>query len=196
MFRIRQSRLIQLMKLRYATQETVQHVWVSLELIVERQGSIMLPRIPSYSILSQINPFHITTPETSKIRWNILLSMPRSLKLCFPLTLSPRNIHSYWMIMHAPFVVPWPTALRGNGVCLHTRANCLTLGVASRKHGLMSFGLLHYTVTEQCTTTIQLHGAGPLPPGAARELRLDVCRGCWVWGRGCSISCCHCVCLL
>ena len=61
---------------------------------------------------------------------------------------------------------------------------CLTLGVAALKQEAISRELLHYTVTEQCITTTQLNSAGPLPSGAARELWLDVGRGCWVLNGG------------
>jgi hypothetical protein len=56
---------------------------------------------------------------------------------------------------------------------------CLTLGVASAEHDPTSFGHLHL---QNNGTEREHNTAGPLPPGAARELRLDAGRGCWVLG--------------
>ena len=84
------------------------------------------------------------------------------------------------------------------GVCLAAQELLcdLPLGVVFLKHELISCLFLQYTITEQCITTTQLNSAGPLPSGAARELRLDVGWGCWVLKGGegvCSIPAYHCV---
>jgi hypothetical protein len=116
--------------------------------------------------------FSVTVPST-----------PRSPKCSLPLRFPPGNKDSNWLGKRAPFEKSLIARLCWNSVCGGVEVVWrLTLGVAFPKHGLISFGRLHCTVTEECITTTQLHGAGPLSSGAARELRLGVGWCCWVRG--------------